>query len=91
MRGMSSGEEDHAASSIHRVATEDYRQYCNLIEPIVWKYGGHPHWGKIHSLGTEQLAGLYPRFDEFNAIRKALDPQGRLLNAHLRKVFGEAI
>ncbi len=91
MLGMSSGDEDHAAISIHRVATEDYRPYFNLIEPIFWKYGGRPHWGKIHSLGAEQLAGLYPRFDEFNAIRKALDPQGRLLNAHLRKVFGEAI
>lgn len=89
MLGMSSGDEDHAAISIHRVATEDYRPYFDLIEPIFWKYGGRPHWGKIHSLGGEQLAGLYPRFDEFAAIRRALDPQGRLLNAHLRKVFGE--
>tara|TARA_B100001105_G_C22255724_1_gene384545 strand:- start:161 stop:838 length:678 start_codon:yes stop_codon:yes gene_type:complete len=91
MLGMSSGDEDHAAISIHRVASEDYRPYFDLIEPIFWKYGGRPHWGKIHSLGSEQLTRLYPRFDEFTALRRQLDPQGRLLNAHLSKVFGEPL
>ena len=41
--GMSTGNEDHAAISIHRTASEDYRPYFNLIEPIFWKYGGRPH------------------------------------------------
>jgi hypothetical protein len=49
---MSAGEEDHAAISIHRTASEDYRPYFDLIEPIFWKYGGRPHWGKVHSLGV---------------------------------------
>jgi FAD-linked oxidoreductase len=84
---MSSGEEDHAAISIHRVASEDYRPYFDLIEPIFWKYGGRPHWGKVHSLGAEQLSRLYPRFKDFQALRKSLDPQDRMLNAHLTKLF----
>ena len=84
---MSSGHEDHAAISIHRMASEDYRPYFDLIEPIFWKYGGRPHWGKVHSLGAKELAKLYPRFKEFQDIREALDPKGRMLNAHLRKVF----
>ena len=78
----------HAAISIHRVASEDYRPYFDLIEPIFWKHGGRPHWGKVHSLGAEQLQKLYPGFAEFNAIRKRLDPGGRMLNDHLRKLFG---
>ncbi len=86
--GMSTGNEDHAAISIHRTASEDYRPYFNLIEPIFWKYGGRPHWGKIHSLSAAQLTKLYPRFGDFQALRKRLDPEGRLLNGHLRKVFG---
>ena len=85
--GMSSGDEDHAAISIHRMASEDYRPYFELIEPIFWQYGGRPHWGKIHSLGARELAALYPRFADFQALRERLDPQGRMLNEHLRKLF----
>ncbi|MEZ5561064.1 MAG: D-arabinono-1,4-lactone oxidase [Pseudomonadales bacterium] len=85
--GMSSGDEDHAAISIHRAATEDYRPYFDLIEPIFWKYGGRPHWGKVHSLDAQALARLYPRFGDFQAVREQIDPAGRMLNDHLRKLF----
>ena len=88
MLSMSSGDEDHAAISVHRIAQEDYRPYFDVIEPIFWKYGGRPHWGKVHTLGASQLSQLYPRFEEFQAIRQQMDPQGRMLNEHLRKVFG---
>jgi FAD-linked oxidoreductase len=84
---MSSGDEDHAAISIHRTASEDYRPYFDLIEPIFWKYGGRPHWGKVHSLGARELSELYPKFKDFQALRAELDPEGRLLNDHLRKLF----
>jgi FAD-linked oxidoreductase len=79
---------DRAAISVHRTASEDYRPLFNAVEPIFWKYGGRPHWGKIHSLGYTQLSALYPKFDEFIAARAQLDPSGRLLNDHLRTLFG---
>jgi len=84
---MSAGDEDHAAISIHRTASEDFRPYFDLIEPIFWKYGGRPHWGKVHSLGARELNRLYPRFRDFQEARAALDPAGRMLNQHLRKLF----
>jgi FAD-linked oxidoreductase len=84
---MSAGDEDHAAISIHRTASEDYRPYFELIEPIFWKYGGRPHWGKVHSLGAAQLQKLYPRFADFQTLREKLDPTGRMLNDHLRRIF----
>lgn len=86
--GMSSGDEDHAAISIHRTASEDYRPYFDLIEPIFWKYGGRPHWGKIHALSATELSKLYPRFSDFQNLRHQLDPKGRLLNDHLRRILG---
>ena len=43
---MAYGDEPHATISIHRTAGEDYRPYFDIIEPIFWKYGGRPHWGK---------------------------------------------
>ena len=58
-----------------------------MIEPIFWKYGGRPHWGKIHSLGARELSKLYPHFDEFRRLREELDPDGRMLNDHLRRLF----
>lgn len=90
MLSMSSGHEDHVALSVHRVASEDYRPYFDLIEPIFWKYGGRPHWGKIHTLGADQLVELYPDFKRFQAIREELDPTGRMLNKHLTKLFVES-
>jgi len=84
---MSAGHEDHAAISIHRTAGEDYRPYFDLIEPIFWRYGGRPHWGKVHSLDARRLTKLYPRFGDFQKLRAELDPDGRMLNDHLRKLL----
>jgi FAD-linked oxidoreductase len=79
-----------ASISIHRDARFDYRPYFDVIEPIFWKYGGRPHWGKVHSLKHEQLVKLYPHFKDFLEMREALDPTGRMLNVHLRALFGIA-
>ncbi len=79
-----------ASISVHRDARFDYRPYFDIVEPIFWKYGGRPHWGKIHSLKHEQLVKLYPKFRDFLELREALDPTGRMLNPHLRGLFGIA-
>ena len=78
---------DRAAISVHRLAQFDPMPLFNTVEPIFWKYGGRPHWGKMHSLGRAELEALYPRFNDFCALRETLDPEGRLLNDHLRKLF----
>jgi FAD-linked oxidoreductase len=74
--------------SLHRLAQYDYAPLFNVVEPIFWKYGGRPHWGKVHSLGYAQLRSLYPKFDEFITLQKKLDPQARMLNPHLQQLLG---
>ncbi|WP_028079466.1 D-arabinono-1,4-lactone oxidase [Solimonas soli] len=74
--------------SVHQHYTMDYHNYFAAVEPIFWKYGGRPHWGKLHTLGARQLEPLYPRWKEFADVRAELDPQGKFLNGHLRTVFG---
>ena len=74
--------------SVHRTAGEDYSELFDLVEPIFWKYAGRPHWGKVHSLGANELRPLYPGFDDFLRLRQELDPEGRMLNPHLRSLFG---
>lgn len=79
-----------ASISIHQYHTVDYRPLFALVEPIFWKYEGRPHWGKLHTLTAKQLAPLYPRWDDWQRVRRRLDPRGRLLNEHLRILFGDA-
>jgi FAD/FMN-containing dehydrogenase len=79
---------DSASISVHQFYEMDHHNFFAVIEPIFWKYGGRPHWGKLHTLNARQLRPLYPRFDDFLAVREQLDPAGRMLNAHLRSVFG---
>lgn len=77
-----------ASISIHQYHQVDYKPLFDYVEPIFWKYQGRPHWGKLHSLSAKELAPLYPKWEEFQALRRRLDPKGRMLNAHLRKLFG---
>jgi FAD/FMN-containing dehydrogenase len=75
------------AISIHHAAHLAYDDYFFDIEPIFRAHGGRPHWGKVHSLGAADLRALYPRYDDFRAVRDRLDPAGRFLNPWLRRLF----
>ena len=74
--------------SVHQDGRLPYRDFFEDVEPIFWSCGGRPHWGKIHSLDASRLRDLYPEWSRFQAFRERLDPAGRFLNAHLRKLFG---
>lgn len=80
----------HASASIavHRYYEDDPLPYFASVEPLYQEIGGRPHWGKMHNLGSAELAGRYPRWQEFLAVREALDPAGTMLNPHLRHIFG---
>jgi FAD-linked oxidoreductase len=76
--------------AVHAYYREAHDWMFRLIEPVFREAGGRPHWGKLHSLGAPELKALYPMFGEAMAVRKALDPQGRMLNPFLSKIFGNA-
>ena len=78
---------DTCAISVHQTYDMAYQPFFAQIEPIFWKYEGRPHWGKLHSLNHAQLSQLYPRFKEFQDIRREMDPTGKFLNGHLRSIF----
>jgi FAD-linked oxidoreductase len=79
---------DGCAISVHQFGDIDYKPYFAEIEPIFWKYQGRPHWGKIHTLDAQRLSALYPRhWQDFHEVRRTLDPQGRMMNAHLKHIF----
>jgi len=80
---------DTAYVAIHQYTGLPYRSYFDLFESIVADVAGRPHWGKVHTLGTERLRALYPRYDEFRRMRAEVDPEARFGNAYLTQVLGD--
>ena len=68
----------------------DYRELFAIVEPIFRSYEGRPHWGKLHSLGAEDFAELYPHGTRFGPSAAGSIRRGKLLNAHLRHCLGQA-
>jgi FAD-linked oxidoreductase len=66
----------------------DYWSYLLDVDAILRQYSARPHWGKLHFNRAEDMPLLYPRFHDFQAIRRKMDPAGRFLNDHLRNLFG---
>lgn len=81
-------ERESGSIAVHAFYKEDHDWMYRLVEPVLREAGGRPHWGKLHSLGAAELRGLYPRFNEANAVRRAVDPQGRMVNPFLQRIFG---
>ena len=81
-------ERENAYVAIHQYhRMDDYGAFA-AFEAIVAEHAGRPHWGKLHTLGADQLRELYPRFGAFLAVRDRLDPDRRFANAHLDHVLG---
>ncbi|MFH7766655.1 D-arabinono-1,4-lactone oxidase [Acinetobacter sp. BSP-28] len=78
---------DSVSISIHQFYKQDYHAIFDLVEPILQKYQGRPHWGKLHSMSAASLCDLYPKWDEFMALRQQLDPQQKWLNPYLKQLF----
>ena len=81
---------DCCSIAVHRYFDEDYTPYFRTIEPIFRKYHGRPHWGKLNSLQQQDFRSLYPRWDDFAAVRREMDPQGRFLNPYLASLFASS-
>ena len=82
---------DSAYIAVHHDHLGDWRPYFDAVAAVMADYGGRPHWGKRHSLTATELGGLYPRFDEFRAIRARLDPDGAFANPYLERVLGPVV
>lgn len=92
------GADDALLSPQYRTATTaisvsgkpgtDYWAYLRSVDALLADHGARVHWGKLHFLTPERLHALYPRADDFIAIRRQLDPEGVFLNPHLRPLFG---
>jgi FAD/FMN-containing dehydrogenase len=64
-----------------------WEAYFRGVQDIALAHDGRPHWGKRHGLDAAALAGRYPAWERFRAVRARLDPAGRFANPHVRRVL----
>jgi len=58
------------------------------LEDVLLPLGARPHWGKCFAATAGDLAPLYPRLDDFRALRARVDPENTFGNAFLDRVLG---
>ena len=74
--------------AVHEWDDRPYLEYFREVEAIMRELDGRPHWGKLHNRTAEQLAPLYPKWDQFQAVRRSFDPTGMFSNDYLDRVLG---
>ena len=80
---------DSAYIAVHVYKGMECEPFFRDVEDILREYDARPHWGKMHYRDAEELSKLYPRWDEFIALRNQLDPQRTFSNAYSDTVFGK--
>ncbi|HEY2520929.1 MAG TPA: FAD-binding protein [Streptosporangiaceae bacterium] len=57
------------------------------IEAALAPFGARPHWGKVFSTPPDVVRGLYPRYDDFVALLRRYDPDGKFRNDFMDRYF----
>ena len=83
-------QQDCCSIAVHASTDDDHGYLLSDINPLYRQHQGRPHWGKLHLMGAAELARMYPRWQDFQRVRQQFDPQGRMLNEHLRRLFLKA-
>ncbi len=78
---------DSVSISVHQYYRQDYHPIFRIIEPILRRYGGRPHWGKLNTMNARDFQAIYPHWDDFKRIQGQVDPHGRMLNSYLRQIL----
>lgn len=79
---------DSVYIAVHYDHKGNWRPYFDAVSSVLADYGARPHWGKRNSLTAAEVAGLYPRFADFRAVRERLDPERAFANAYVDRVIG---
>ncbi|MDX1876148.1 D-arabinono-1,4-lactone oxidase [Mycolicibacterium sp. 120266] len=81
-------ERDTVSVSVSGKPGTTYEPFLRELDHELRQFDARPHWGKVHYLTRERAEALYPKYDDFQRIRRQFDPKGIFLNPHLRELFG---
>ncbi len=80
-------ERDSVSISICGHKPQDFMGFLQDVAAVLEPFDPRPHWGKIYFLDQEQVAAAFPKYADFVATRRRLDPEGLLLNDELARLF----
>ncbi len=65
----------------------EWNELMSDFETLAKKYKGRPHWGKEFTIDKEYLQSVYPKYEEFNVLKKQFDPLEKFTNNFISKIF----
>ena len=74
--------------AVHAYPRTAYAGWFEAVERLWTSYSGRPHWGKLHTKGTEYLRDQYALMGEFVTVRDNVDPDRTMANGYLDRVLG---
>ncbi|HLO97758.1 MAG TPA: D-arabinono-1,4-lactone oxidase [Fimbriimonas sp.] len=54
-----------------------------IIEDTLRPFDARPHWGKLHTMSSEDVQRAYPRLGRLVKLARDIDPNGKFVNAFL--------
>lgn len=82
---------ERASLAIHftwRNEPDEVTRLIPLVEAALAPFSPRPHWGKWFAMEAEQIRSLYPRINDFAALRRRMDPAEKFGNEYLTRVLG---
>lgn len=79
---------DSAIVTVSTALQAPSADYFAAMTEIFDRHDGRPNWAAQHGKTAAELAPLYPRFADFQALRAKVDPHNMFLNPHLAALFG---
>lgn len=67
---------------------ENWDSCLEVFEELSKQFEGRPHWGKLFTVQSDYLRKRYLKYDDFVALRKELDPEGKFANPFIENLFG---
>jgi FAD/FMN-containing dehydrogenase len=64
----------------------EYETYFTVIDEILLKYNGRPHWGKQFRITTKDFKRAYPKWDDFWEYANKQDPNKIFQNDFVKRL-----
>jgi L-gulonolactone oxidase len=74
--------------AVHVFQGMPWEAYFRAVADALRELDARPHWGKRHFEDAASLSRLHPGWDRFQAVRAALDPEGRFAGPVLERLLG---